>query len=189
MKKRIEVITGPMFCGKSEELIRRVRREIIANRNVVVVKPKRDTRGDSSKVTSRSDFSIDAICVERSVDILDYIDYDTVAIDEVQFFDGKLPTVASRLFNNGCRVILSGLDKDFFGEPFSVTCALMGYAHRVDKLTAICTQCGEEATETFYRKVASKSMFATNPIVVGDKDAYEARCIDCFMGRTTQDKE
>lgn len=189
--KKIEVIVGPMFSGKSEELIRRVTRETIANHNVVVFKPKRDDRYATDFVVSHNDKRIPCRTLEYPSDILDY-DYesiDTVAIDEVQFFDkGIIPHIVRLNRQYNVRFVISGLDKDFLGEPFYVSSQLMSIAHRVDKLTAICSICGEEATESFYNSFLSDSMDRVegNPVVVGGKEKYDARCRDHHV--YTEDK-
>ena len=145
----IEVVVGPMYSGKSEELIRRLKRAKIAKQNIIVFKPHIDDRYSKSDVVSHSGDSIEAIPIEKPSDIYDLIDEDiqVVGIDEVQFFDEDIVNIAVDLANKGVRVIAAGLDMDFKGEPFGPTPRLLAVAEFVDKIQAICSVCGQPATE------------------------------------------
>ena len=179
MKKGwIEVIAGCMFSGKSEELIRRVRRAKIARQKVQVFKSSLDTRYDEAKVVSHSGAKVEAISVDHPEEIIAKIDDDTqvVAIDEAQFFSEKIVDVIEFLADRGIRVIVAGLDLDFRGEPFGPMPALLARAEKVDKLTAICMVCGEEATRT-QRIIDGKPASYYDPVVmIGAQEKYEARC-------------
>jgi len=174
----LEVITGSMFCGKTEELIRRLRRATIAKQKVQVFKPVIDTRYAYSKVMSHSGADYQAIPVSSSQEILDKLEPDVtvVGIDEAQFFDDAIVTVANQLADTGLRVIVTGLDTDFRGEPFGCMPFMTAKADKVDKLAAICMVCGEAATRT-QRLVNGKPANYHDPIViVGASEMYEARC-------------
>ena len=177
----LEVIVGSMFSGKSEELIRRVKRAVIARRTVQVFKPVIDDRYGVEVVRSHDGDSFVARPVRSSEEILSLISPDTtvVGIDEVQFFDPDIVTVVRGLVASGRRVICAGLDLDFRGEPFGPVPTLLALAERVDKLEAICVVCGEPATRT-QRIVNGIPAFFDDPIIViGAKEAYEARCRSC----------
>jgi len=174
----VEVICGSMFCGKTEELIRRLRRARIAKQNVQVFKPAIDNRFDHKKVTSHSGLDVDAQPVESSEDILAQLDSSTtvVGVDEVQFFDDGIIDVVETLAKQGIRVIVTGLDMDFRGEPFGCMPDLMARAEKVEKLQAICMVCGESASRT-QRLVNGEPAHYEEPIVVvGAQEMYEARC-------------
>lgn len=174
----VEVICGSMFCGKTEELIRRLRRARIARQQVQVFKPAIDNRYEQMKVTSHSGLDVDAQPVTSSSDILAQLKPDTtvVGIDEAQFFDPGIVDAVSALAEKGIRVILTGLDMDFRGEPFGKMPELMARAERVDKLQAICMVCGESASRT-QRLVDGKPAHFDDPVVVvGAQEMYEARC-------------
>jgi thymidine kinase len=167
-----------MFCGKTEELIRRLRRARIAKQKVQVFKPVIDNRYDHMKVTSHSGLDVDAVPVDSSAQILDRLDPEAtvVGVDEAQFFDDGVVDVVEDLANRGIRVIVTGLDTDFRGEPFACMPELMARAEKVDKLRAICMVCGEDATRT-QRLVNGKPARYDDPIVVvGAQEMYEARC-------------
>lgn len=176
---RLEVICGSMFCGKTEELIRRVRRAIIARQTVKVFKPQLDDRYGIQNITSHTGQSVAAIPVASSEDILALADGDAtvVAIDEAQFFDVGLIEVVRRLVDErSLRVILAGLDTDFRGEPFGPMPQLLSIAEEVIKLHAICVVCGEDASRT-QRLVDGKPAAYDDPtILVGAQESYEARC-------------
>ncbi len=175
---RIEVICGSMFCGKTEELIRRVRRAVIARQTVQVFKPDIDDRYGIEHVTSHSGVNFQAQSVKTSQDILALMESDTtvVAVDEVQFFDSGIIQVAEKLANAGIRVILAGLDLDFRAEPFGPMPSLMALAEEVTKLHAICVECGESACRT-QRLVNGRPAHYNDPIIlVGAQESYEARC-------------
>lgn len=177
----IEVVCGPMYSGKSEELIRRIRRAEIAKQKVQVFKPTIDDRYDKQDIVSHRGDKIQGIPVSRSEDILNYLDEDTevIGIDEVQFFDDGIVKVVNYLADNNKRVIVAGLDTDFRGEPFNVMPQLMAIAEFVDKITAICMKCGNPATKT-QRLIDGKPADYNDPIVlIGAKESYEARCRNC----------
>lgn len=177
----LEVIVGSMFSGKSEELIRRVKRAIIARRAVQVFKPAIDDRYGSELVQSHDGDSFVALPVRSSGQILERLDREAtvVAIDEVQFFDPGVIEVCRTLVADGRRVICAGLDLDFRGEPFGPVPALLALAERVDKLQAICVRCGEPATRTQRIVDGVPAGFDDPIIVIGAKEAYEARCRSC----------
>lgn len=177
----IEVITGPMFSGKSEELIRRIKRAKIAKQKVQVFKPAIDDRYSIDKVVSHNGDNIHAIAIVKASDILRHIEKDTdvFAIDEVQFLDYEIVDIVREIADSGKRVICAGLDLDFRGEPFGPTPDLMAIAEFVDKLTAICMKCGNPATRT-QRLINGKPANYDDPIImVGAKESYEARCRKC----------
>jgi thymidine kinase len=175
----IEVITGSMFSGKTDELIRRLRRATIARQRVQVFKPLIDNRYFGvEKVTSHAGSNYDALPIQASTEIFERLEPDTtvVAIDEAQFFDNQITWVVQDLANRGLRVIVAGLDTDFRGEPFGPMPVLMAQAESVDKLQAICMVCGEPATRT-QRLVNGKPARYDDPVViVGAAELYEARC-------------
>ncbi|PWH17258.1 MAG: thymidine kinase [Anaerolineae bacterium] len=174
----IEVICGSMFSGKTDELIRRLRRAVIARQKVQVFKPAIDVRYAVEKVTSHAGADFSAIPVESSGEILVKIEPDTtvVGIDEAQFFDEGILQVTEQLAERGVRVIVAGLDQDFRGEPFGPMPALMSKAEQVDKLRAICIVCGEPASRT-QRLVNGRPARYDDPVViVGASELYEARC-------------
>jgi thymidine kinase len=174
----IEVITGSMFCGKTDELIRRLRRATIARQKVQVFKPAIDNRYNVEKVTSHAGNSYNAMPIEDSSKIFENLDLDTtvVGIDEAQFFDDEIVSITQQLANRGIRVIIAGLDTDFRGEPFGPMPVLMAKAELVDKLHAICMECGEAASRT-QRLVNGQPAHYDDPVViVGASEMYEARC-------------
>lgn len=173
----LEVVCGCMFSGKSEELIRRLRRAVIAKKKVQVFKPHIDDRYSLDQVRSHSGVGFDAIPVSSSQELLRLVkpDSEVVGIDEAQFFDADLPQVVRKLADAGRRVICAGLDLDFRGEPFGPMPVLLALAERVDKLTAICVVSGEPATRT-QRLINGKPAAYDDPIIlVGASDSYEAR--------------
>ena len=177
----IEVICGSMFSGKTEELIRRVKRAVIAKQKVQVYKPGLDTRYEREKVTSHSGAHFHAVPVASTRDILQDLEQDTkvVAIDEAQFFDRSICQVCSELADRGLRVIVAGLDMDFRGEPFGPVPILMAQAEQVDKLQAICQSCGAPASRT-QRLINGKPASYDDPVIlVGADEVYEARCRMC----------
>jgi thymidine kinase len=174
----VEVICGSMFSGKTDELIRRLRRATIARQHVQVFKPAIDVRYAIEKVTSHAGSEFVAIPVEKAADIRQRLDKETtvVAIDEAQFFDNEIIQVAEELAANKMRVIVAGLDTDFRGEPFGPMPVLMARAEHVDKIQAICMVCGEPASRT-QRLVNGKPARYDDPVViVGAAEMYEARC-------------
>lgn len=171
----IEVICGSMFSGKTEELIRRLKRAQIAKLNVEIFKPKTDTRYDETAVVSHDQNSIQSTPVENSSAILLLgTNTQVVGIDEAQFFDEDLPYVCNKLALKGIRVIVAGLDMDFSGKPFGPMPALMAIAEQVTKVNAVCVCCGNPAVYS-YRKVASDAK-----VLLGEKESYEPRCRACY---------
>ncbi|MFL5734174.1 MAG: thymidine kinase [Chloroflexia bacterium] len=181
----IEVICGSMFSGKTEELIRRVRRAQIARQKVQVFKPSIDVRYSQGQVASHNGALHSAVMVNDSEEIEALVEPDTtvVALDEAQFFDEGVVELCKNLAHNGVRVIVAGLDLDFRGEPFGPMPRLMAEAEMIDKLQAICVECGAPASRT-QRIINGQSAAYDDPIVmVGAKDYYEARCRHCHEVR------
>lgn len=178
LEGRIEVIAGPMFAGKTEELLRRVRRAAIARKPVQVFSHALDRRGIAEEVQSHSGLVFPSTVVESSSELETAVAPETelVAIDEAQFFGPELIEVAQRLANRGIDVIVGGLDVTYNGEPFAPLPELMALAERVDKLTAVCTVCGADAV--YHQRVDRPITAATDlvPEHVGGLDKYEARC-------------
>jgi thymidine kinase len=174
----VEVICGSMFSGKTDELIRRLRRATIARQHVQVFKPAIDIRYAVEKVTSHAVSDFTAIPIEKAAEVRARLDKDAtvVAIDEAQFFDDEVIQIVEELAARNLRVIVAGLDTDFRGEPFGPMPVLMARAERVDKLQAICMVCGEPACRT-QRLVNGKPARYHDPVViVGAAEMYEARC-------------
>lgn len=179
----IEVIVGPMYSGKSEELIRRVRRANIAKQKVQVFKHSVDDRYSKADVVSHCGNKVEAIPVKDSAELLEKLEKDTkvVAIDEVQFFENGITHTIEELAERDIRVICAGLDMDFRGEPFGPIPRLVAVAEKVDKINAICLVCGNPATRT-QRLINGKPAKYSDPIVlVGAQDSYEARCRKCHI--------
>lgn len=179
----IEVICGSMFSGKTEELIRRVRRAEIAKQTVQVFKPLIDTRYHEMAVASHNGLLFDAIPLEAAADVLKQLKPETsvVAVDEVQFFDWEISDILSELANSGRRVIAAGLDQDFRGEPFGPMPLIMAQAEEVTKLNAICVVCGSPASRT-QRLINGEPAKWDDPVVlVGGQESYEARCRRCHV--------
>lgn len=174
----IEVITGSMFCGKTEELIRRLRRATIAKQHVQVFKPAIDQRYAVEKVTSHSGQDYDAIAVNCAKDITEQLDPQTtvVAIDEAQFFEDEIVEIVTQMADSGMRVIVAGLDMDFRGEPFGPMPWLIAKAERVDKLQAICVVCGGVASRTQRLVNGNPAKYDDSVVIVGASEMYEARC-------------
>ena len=174
----IEVITGSMFCGKTDELIRRLRRATIARQKVQVFKPVIDNRYALEKVTSHAGSEYAAQPVPNARAILDQLQPATtvVAIDEAQFFDDALIPLAQQLADRGLRLIVAGLDTDFRGEPFGPMPVLMAKADIVDKLHAICMVCGEHACRTQRLVNGKPANYHDSVVIVGAAELYEARC-------------
>ncbi len=172
----IEVVVGSMFSGKSEELIRRLRRAEIARQRVQIFKPAVDTRYSNDHIVSHSELRIPSENARSSADLLSKIRPDTevVGIDEGQFFDAGLPAVATELASRGIRVVIAGLDQDYLGKPFEPMPQLLAIAEYITKTLAICMVCGGPANHT-QRLVASRER-----VLVGASGAYEARCRECF---------
>ena len=191
-KGHMEVICGSMFSGKTEELIRRVRRAQIARQSVQVFKPALDNRYYGvHRVTSHNGVNVGAISVQAAAEILDLVELGTqvVAIDEAQFFDEGITVVCNALAQRGVRVIVAGLDTDFRGEPFGPVPFLMAQSESVEKLRAICVVCGEEASRT-QRLINGKPAAYDDPVIlVGAKEVYEARCRHCHQVSTEPSAE
>lgn len=179
----VEVICGSMFSGKTEELIRLVRRARIAKQKVQVFKPALDQRFYSERVASHNGLHWEAVPVASAREILQLLEPDTtvVAVDEAQFFDWELSQVCQELAQRGLRVILAGLDMDFRGEPFGPMPLLMAEAEEVHKLQAICVVCGAPASRT-QRLIDGRPAAYDDPVIlVGGSESYEARCRHCHM--------
>jgi len=172
----LEVVTGSMFSGKSEELIRRLRRAQIARQKVQIFKPAIDNRFSDAHITSHSEMRIPSDNIRSSRELLAMVEADTevVGIDEGQFFDADLPAVCNALADQGKRVIVAGLDQDYLGKPFEPMPQLLAIAEYITKTLAICMVCGGPANHT-QRLVASSER-----VLVGAGDSYEARCRHCF---------
>ena len=171
----IEVIAGCMFSGKTEELIRRMRRAQIARQNVAIFKPKIDNRYSSDHIVSHSDAKLESTAVASSAEILALArDAQVVGIDEGQFFDMGIVEVAEELANQGKRVIIAGLDQDYRGKPFEPIPQLLAIAEYITKTLAICVVCGNPADRT------QRTTASSERVLVGAKDTYEARCRQCF---------
>lgn len=178
----IEVISGVMFSGKSEELLRRVRRAVIARRRIQIFKSHLDERyGGVRRITTHDGLMVDAVPVDSAGEIMRRVRTDTevVAIDEAQFLDEGIVTVATTLACRGVRVILAGTDTDFRGEPFGALPQLMALAERVDKLHAICVVCGEPACRNQRLVDGKPARYDSPTILVGGSESYEARCRHC----------
>ncbi len=188
----IEVVCGVMFSGKSEELMRRVRRAIIARKNVQVFKSHLDDRyGGIQEISSHDGSSVQAIPASSSVEIAERVrpEAEVVAIDEVQFLDRGVVDVANALADRGVRVILAGTDMDFRGRPFGPLGELLAIAERIDKLHAICVVCGDLATRN-QRLVDGKPAMAEGPTIqVGGGESYEARCRRCHQVPSAADEQ
>ena len=178
-----DLITGPMSCGKTEELLRRIRRCLIAKKHVKVFSPVIDTRENGNYIKSRNGLTIDAVKIKNSVEIFHHVkpEDEVIAIDELQFFDENITKVVTVLMNQGKKIIASGLELDFKSEPFGKMPELMCLATRVDKLHAICMKCGcEHATRT-QRLIDGEPADKSSPLImIGGDETYEARCIKCY---------
>lgn len=174
----VEVITGSMFSGKTDELIRRLRRATIARQKVQVFKPAIDNRYNHEKVTSHAGSDFAAQPIRSAGELIENLDKDTtvIAIDEAQFFDAEIVSLVKTLANQGLRVIVAGLDTDFRGEPFGLMPVLMAEAEVVDKLHAICMVCGEPASRTQRLVNGQPARFDDPVVIVGASELYEARC-------------
>ena len=179
----IEVICGSMFSGKTEELIRRLKRAEFAQQSILMIKPKVDNRYSESEVVSHQGNVWSAVIVEQSIEILNLWKGETiVAIDEAQFFKEDLPTVCADLANKGARVIVAGLDMDYLGKPFGPIPNLMSMAEYVSKVHAICVKCGSLAQ--FSHRITDHSA----QVLVGEKKDYEPLCRGCFTLATESSK-
>jgi thymidine kinase len=171
----IEVICGSMFSGKTEELIRRLKRAKIANLTVEIFKPAMDTRYHEQKIVSHDENAIQSTPIEASTSILLMAgEVDVIGIDEAQFFDDQLPEVCDQLAIRGVRVIIAGLDMDYTGKPFGQMPNLLAKAEYITKLHAICVKCGNIANYSYRKNQGSTQ------VLLGEKDIYEPRCRHCY---------
>jgi thymidine kinase len=172
----IEVICGSMFSGKSEELIRRLRRAKIARQKVLAFKPRIDDRYDEEDIVSHDDRRIESVRIDDASEIPGYVgpDVQVVGIDEAQFLGSKLPEVCEELANRGVRVIVAGLDQDYLGRPFEPMPQLLSVSEYITKTLAVCMKCGRPANRT------QRITQSTERVVVGASEVYEARCRHCF---------
>jgi thymidine kinase len=171
----IEVIAGCMFSGKTEELIRRIRRAQIARMTVAIFKPEIDTRYSSDHIVSHSELKLESTTVKNSAEILQKAkDAQVVGIDEGQFFDAGIVDVVETLASQGKRVVIAGLDQDYRGKPFEPMPQLLAIAEYITKTLAICVVCGNPADRT------QRTTGSSERVLVGAKDSYEARCRRCF---------
>lgn len=175
----VEVITGSMFSGKTEELIRRIKRALLAHQRVQAFKPRIDTRYDLTRIVSHGAVAVDAVAVATSASLEARVadSTDLVAIDEAQFFDGGIVDVCERLANRGVRVVAAGLDQDYLGRPFAPMPELMAIAEEVTKVRAVCTACGGPASRSQRLRAEATT------VLVGGCESYEARCRACFEPR------
>jgi thymidine kinase len=181
----IEVICGPMFSGKSEELIRRLRRAVIARKRVQVFKPAIDTRYALDEIVSHGDLRMASEVVNTGEDVLDRVDWrsEVIGVDEANFMGAGLIDVVQRLADSGKQVIVAGLDTDYLGRPFAPIPELLAHAESITKTLAICMRCGNPAKHT------QRLRGAEDLIVVGAADMYEARCRRCFEPGIPRQKE
>jgi thymidine kinase len=175
----VEVVTGSMFSGKTEELIRRIKRALLARQRVQAFKPRIDTRYDLTRIVSHGAVAVDAVAVATSASLEARVEEgtDLVAIDEAQFFDAGIVDVCERLANRGIRVIAAGLDQDYLGRPFAPMPELMAIAEEVTKVRAVCTVCGGPASRSQRLRAEATT------VLVGGCESYEARCRACFEPR------
>lgn len=177
----IEVIVGSMFSGKTEELIRRLKRARFANQKVEIFKPKVDTRYSDEEVVSHDENAIHSTPVDNSANILMLAsDVDVIGIDEAQFFDNGLAEVCNKLANQGVRVIIAGLDMDYLGKPFGPIPDLLCVAEYITKVHAICVKCGNLAQHT-HRKTKEEKR-----VLLGETDIYEPLCRKCYTVEINQ---
>jgi thymidine kinase len=183
----LEVVCGPMFSGKSEELIRRLRRAEIAGQRTLIVKPRIDDRYDVTHVVSHSGSRLRAVAADSAADVLRLAEgYEVVGIDEAQFFDRGIVDAVQAMVGRGSRVVAAGLDTDFRHEPFGAMPTLLALAEFVDKLQAVCHRCGGPATRTQRLVDGRPAPFAGETIQIGALDSYEARCAACYESGVAQ---
>lgn len=182
---RIEVVCGSMFSGKTEELIRRVKRALYGRQKVQAFKPRIDDRYDATRIVSHGSIAIEAVPVASSESLLRRVEDGTqvIAIDEAQFFDRGIVEVCDELANQGRRVILAGLDQDYLGRPFPPMPDLMAIAEEVTKVRAVCTVCGGSASHS------QRIIQQASTVLVGGSECYEARCRGCFRPRDVRPGE
>ena len=177
----LEVVCGPMFSGKSEELIRRLRRAEIAGQRALIVKPRIDDRYDVAHVVSHAGAKMRAVGADTAAGVLGLAaGYQAIGIDEIQFFDAEIVAVVRRLVGDGARVVAAGLENDFRGLPFGAMPELLCLAEFVDKPQAVCHRCGGPATQTQRLVDDRPAPFSGETIQVGALDSYEARCRSCY---------
>ncbi len=180
---RIEVICGSMFSGKTEELIRRLKRAKIARKKIIVFKHSIDTRYHARDIVSHNKTGMESIPVTQAQDILRHVsDHEVIGVDEAQFFDADIIDILNQLANQGKRIIVAGLEKDYQANPFGSLPVLMAIAEQVTKLRAICVVCGENASFS-YRKTKENTQ-----LLVGEADHYEPRCRNCYYLHETEDR-
>jgi thymidine kinase len=181
----IEVVVGSMFSGKSEELIRRLRRAQIARQRVQIFKPAIDTRYAEDHIVSHSELRISSESAKTAAELLAKVNSDTevVGIDEGQFFDAELPSVCSTLASRGVRVIVAGLDQDYLGKPFEPMPQLLAIAEYITKTRAICMVCGNPANHT------QRLVHSQDRVLLGTQGTYEARCRHCFDPTLSREEE
>ena len=176
----VEVICGPMFSGKSEEMIRRLRRAKIAGQRVVILKPRIDDRYDATDVVSHAGARMRAVPIASAVEVAERAQgFEVVGIDEVQFLDETIVDHALALADGGVRVVVAGLDQDFRRLPFGPMPELLSHAEFVDKLQAVCHRCGGPATTTQRLVDGQPAPYSGDTVIVGAAEQYEARCRDC----------
>ena len=180
----IEVICGSMFSGKTEELIRRLRRAQIAKQRVQIFKPRIDERYSQDHLVSHSEMRLKSEPVSSAEEILQKVDWraEVIGVDEAQFFDAKLVQVCNQLADLGKRVVVAGLDKDYLGQPFEPMPQLMAVAEYIEKTLAICMKCGNPANYT------QRLVDSSDRVLVGATGTYEARCRRCFEPVLTKDE-
>jgi len=178
-----ELIAGPMSCGKTEELLRRIRRCVIAKNKIKVFSPKIDTRSTGDYIESRNGLWADAVKIEHSIQIMSNVkpEDEIIAIDELQFFDSNIVKVVSTLMKEGKKIIGTGLELDFKSEPFGSMPELMCIATQIDKLHAVCMKCGSEHATRTQRLINGEPADKSSPLImIGGDETYEARCVKCY---------
>lgn len=182
----IEVICGSMFSGKTEELLRRIRRAQFANQKIEIFKPAIDTRYDDEAVVSHDETSMMSTAVNNSAEILIYVNMESVevvAIDEVQFFDDGIVAVCNKLADNGIRVIVAGLDMDYLRNPFGAMPQLMASAEYVTKTHAICVRCGDLA------QYSDRTVLNDKQVLLGEKESYQPLCRHCYLEKLKEQEQ
>ncbi|RHZ36077.1 thymidine kinase [endosymbiont GvMRE of Glomus versiforme] len=184
-KGKLTIITGPMFAGKTEELLRQIRRAQYAQKKIIIFKPSLDNRYSETEITSHINNKITAIVISKGEEIRAHLKKkpktEIIFLDELHFFDPEIVKVLNKLVKQGHQVIAAGLDQDFRGRPFKSTAFLLALAEKVVKLTAICRVCNEEATMS-QRLISSRPALVTDPVILpGGEKIYEARCRSCHV--------
>ncbi len=177
----VEVICGPMFAGKTEEVIRRVRRLQYANKKVIIFKPQFDDRYSNSEIVSHNKNVVKAVEIDKAIDIFKYLtqDTDAIVVDEVQFLDNEIIDIIEFVADQGIRVIVAGLDKDFKGDPFGNMGEIIAKADLVEKLTSICSKCGQAATRSQRLLNGEPARYEDEVLLLGASESYEPRCRHC----------